>query len=200
MIAYVGQTRSRKLIATLSAAGIGECVCPEEVPPKRTPWFLDNGAFRDWKAGRPWNSTRFESALADPGPVPPLWVVAPDIVAGGLASLERSRSWLGRLPFPAFLAVQDGMEAGKVDPEGFSGIFVGGTLPWKMATGASWVVAAHKAGLPCHVGRVGTASRVRWAKEIGVDSIDSCLPLWSRGNLRSFLSALEGDGQRRLFS
>lgn len=53
-------------------------------------------------------------------------------------------------------------------------------------------VAKHRRGLPCHVGRVGTARRIAWAKRIGADSIDSCLPLWSRENLDSFLRALDG--------
>lgn len=73
---------------------------------------------------------------------------------------------------------------------GFSGIFVGGSLPWKLETGAQWVREAHARHLPCHIGRVGTAKRVRWAKASGADSIDSCLPLWSEENLIAFLRAL----------
>jgi len=75
--------------------------------------------------------------------------------------------------------------------DGFAGVFVGGTLEWKLDTGAAWVQFAHKQGLPCHVGRVGTAKRVRWAIDIGADSIDSCLPLWSSENLGQFLGALD---------
>jgi len=91
-----------------------------------------------------------------------------------------------------YLAVQDGMAAADVRAAiaGFGGIFVGGTLSWKLQTGASWVRLAHELGLPCHVGRVGTARRVRWARRIGADSIDSCLPLWSKEQLAGFVSAL----------
>lgn len=49
---------------------------------------------------------------------------------------------------------------------------------------------ANEAGLPCHIGRVGTAKRVRWAIEVGADSIDSSLPLFAARNLEPFLRAL----------
>jgi len=44
---------------------------------------------------------------------------------------------------------------------------------------------------PVHIGRVGTAKRVRWARRIGASSIDSALPLWSADKLRTFVAALE---------
>jgi hypothetical protein len=46
---------------------------------------------------------------------------------------------------------------------------------------------------------VGTPDRVRWARRIGADSIDSALPLWSSDNLARFLRALEPEPQRELF-
>jgi hypothetical protein len=198
---YVGQTRSRRLIAELSALGIGECTSRGEHPPRRIPWFADNGAFGDWKAGRSFDIAAFESDLPrirEAG-APPDFIVCPDIVAGGLDSLAFSLAWLPRLRFacpglPVYLAVQDGMEEGDV-PDGFHGIFVGGSLPWKLATGARWVREAHRRGLPCHVGRVGNARRVAWAIRIGADSIDSSLPLWSQQKMRSFLAALDGRQQ-----
>lgn len=183
----MGQTRSSALIRRLEEEGLGECVCPEEWPPRRRPFFLDNGAFRAWRAGRPFDEVAFTRTLALAAGAD--FVVAPDVVAGGAASLDLSRSWLHRLDGRVYLAVQDGMDPG-VDLAGFDGVFVGGTLPWKLARGAEWVEAAHRAGRPCHIGRVGTPRRVAWARAIGADSIDSCLPLWSSGQLESFLAAL----------
>lgn len=55
----------------------------------------------------------------------------------------------------------------------------------------AWVRFAHARGMPVHIGRVGTARRVRWARRIGADSIDSCVPLWSRENLDVFAAALD---------
>ncbi len=50
MKAYCGQTRSRELIAALAKEGIGECTVRGELPPRRRPWFYDNGCYRDWVA------------------------------------------------------------------------------------------------------------------------------------------------------
>ena len=100
---------------------------------------------------------------------------------------------------PKAKALQDGWTAEVVRvcsidprPEGqFDGIFVGGSLPWKLATGAQWVTFAHERAMPCHVGRVGTPKHVAWARRIGADSIDSCTPLWAEANLERFVRALE---------
>lgn len=197
--AYVGQTRSYKLIEWLRTEGIGECCQPREFPPKRLPWMFDNGAFAAWKAHEPFDAAAWLYALRSiPDGVgqPPDFAVAPDIVAGGLDSLAMSTAWLEQLQLariPAYLAVQDGMDHESVTralKRGFAGVFVGGTLNWKLDTGYAWVALAHRLGLPCHIGRVGTAQRVEWAAEIGADSIDSCLPLWSAENMAKFVSAL----------
>jgi len=83
--AYVGQTRSTKLARKLLELGIGECCNRGELPPVRTPWFLDNGAFADWKAERAWDEDAWRRDLkrAAAHAFPPDWVVCPDIVAGG---------------------------------------------------------------------------------------------------------------------
>lgn len=196
MKVYVGQARGSKLIARLSELGFGEMTTRTEIPPRRTPWAFDNGAFGDWKAGEPFNETAFRVALDKlPGvPQAPDFLVVPDKVAAGLESLDFSLSWVDRLRHyaPPYLAVQDGMGRHQVEEALplFAGIFVGGTLAWKVATGKQWVEVAHQVGKRCHVGRVGTFRRVRWALRIGADSIDSCLPLWSEGNLQKFLAGL----------
>lgn len=201
MIAYCGQTRSATLIAELDALGIGECTQRGEIPPRRAArWFHDNKAFADWRNNRPFNIVRWERdqwRIRD-RKLRPDFVVVPDIVAGGESSLEWSAMWR---PFvapgiPAYLVVQDGLTCERVaawldaQPDPYHGIFVGGTLPWKLATGAAWVAFAHGRGMKCHIGRVGPAHRVRWAREIGADSIDSSLPLRDRGKMQAFLGAL----------
>lgn len=193
---YVGQTRSAKLIAELSGYGFGEMACRGELPPRRAPWAFDNGAFGDWKAGRPFDGERFwqDVEVLERVDAPPDFLVCPDIVAGGVDSLAFSLTWRDHLAgiCPLYLAVQDGMAEEDVAPHAkkFAGIFVGGTLPWKIRAARDWVRFAHARGLRVHIGRVGTERRVAWARRIGADSIDSCLPLWSTGNLRSFLRGL----------
>lgn len=199
----MGQTRGRKLLAELERRGWGEMTQPGEYPPRRLPWAMDNGAFGAWKAGLPFDAPAFRAALYRATLfTPPEFVVCPDLVAGGVESLRFSMDWRPEMPreWRSFLAVQDGMEDEHVEPvlRHFAGVFVGGTLRWKVRTGAAWVRLAHKHGRPCHVGRVGTGRRVRWARRIGADSIDSCLPLFAARNMDRFVRALE-DGQGELW-
>jgi hypothetical protein len=199
VIAYTGQTRSRSLVSALAERGIGECVVRGELPARREPFFHDNGAFRDWRAGRPFGCNRWARDMRslDYTGIVPDFVVVPDIVAGGVESLAFSEFWRDVVPerFPAYLAVQDGMTAADVEPHlaRYDGIFVGGSLGWKLATSAEWVRLAHARGLRCHVGRVGVPARVRWARALGVDSIDSSYPLRNAEVLAAFLAALDED-------
>jgi hypothetical protein len=202
---YIGQTRGANWIARLEALGFGEMTCRGELPPRRRPFAFDNGAFKDWTAGKPFNVDRYERDLEALWRVDgtPDFLTPPDIVAGGLRSLEFSLDWMPRLRKygPLYLVVQDGMEFSDVEPVlgDFAGIFVGGSLAWKLRTSENWVLLAHALGKKCHIGRVGTELRVRWARRIGADSIDSCLPLWSDANLRRFLRGFEPTRSRDFF-
>lgn len=207
MIGYVGQTKSRALIAELRALGIGEATQPDEWPPRRTPYFQDNAAFKLWRAGKPFDERGFMDMLARmyrEGPRPD-FVVIPDKVASP-ESLEYSMRWVPWLRGCAPLAfvAQDGMTESEVtdalslSPE-VAVLFVGGTLEWKLATSAAWVKLAHRLGRRCHIGRVGTKPRVQWARAIGADSVDSCTPLFSRDNMRLWLEGLLGPYQLGLW-
>lgn len=209
MRAYVGQTRSRKLIADLASRGIGECFTrgTSYWPPRRTPWFYDNGAFSDWHAGRPFDAAAFESDLdriREASGYQPDFIVCPDVVAGGRESLAFSLSWLpslrSRCPGQRlYLAVQNGLEPDDVPPATFQGVFVGGTRDWKLDNAQRWIAWAHARALPCHIGRIGTGQRVLWARLIGADSFDSSLPLWGANNLRIFYECLFGAGPMRRY-
>lgn len=215
MRAYVGQTRSATLLRDLERWGIGECTVRGELPARRAPFFHDNGAYRDWSAaGCPVGEAALDTVgrfgfarwmrdmrwMSYRG-ITPDFVVTPDIVAAGRASLDFSGQWRTEIPpeMPAYLAVQNGMEevdvAAHLDDLAvagapYAGLFVGGDLPWKLATSGAWVAFAHGRGLRCHVGRVGTPDRVAWARAIGADSIDSSLPLIHRTHLAAFVAAL----------
>lgn len=192
---YFGQARGSKLIGELANLGIGECTQPKEYPPRRHPWFLDNGAFAAWKNGDVFDADTF-MRVVEQATVRrfgrPDFIVVPDIVAGGSESARFSRMWVHRLVgcAPLYVALQDGMT--QVDMDAFielpvDGFFVGGTLEWKLANGGALCDWAHSLGYPVHVGRVGTGKRVRWAILAGADSVDSCVPLFSSGNLASFV-------------
>ena len=197
---YLGQTRSRALIADLAALGFGECVSRDDyLPPRRQPWFLDNGAFGDWLSGRDFDDEAFISKFTSPhvDTTPPDFVVCPDRVATGRESLAFSLHWRDRCeslrPGRRFyLAVQDGMtEADVADAIApFAGVFIGGSPRWKTAKAPTWTRFAHERGLPVHVGRCGTANKALWCFRLGVDSFDSSQPLWGDGPKLRFLRGL----------
>ncbi len=142
-------------------------------------YAIDNGAFSAWKHGVKLDFATFNKLLerSKTAPYPPDFVVCPDKVAGGRDSLEYSFRALADLPrgFRYYLAVQDGMTVGDVERHlpSFAGLFVGGTMTWKLRTADKWVALAHSWGKLCHIGRVGPMGRILWAARIGADSIDS---------------------------
>jgi len=209
MQAYVGQTRSKKLIKALAHAGIGECTCPDEFPPRRFPWFLDNGAYKMHSAGGPIEWTAFTDALRHLKYWPqPEFIVVPDIVAGGWESLKLSLHWrhiladtsglasreyFGTDGVNLYLAVQDGMDPFLMQSaiSLFNGLFVGGTREWKWRTLSDWCAVGRETSVPVHVGRCGTLRGVAEAKMYNVDSIDSSFPLWEMSRLENFIAAVK---------
>lgn len=204
MKVYVGQTRGGHMLAAVDALGFGEMCQPSEYPPRRTAhgWAQDNGVYVAWKHGRIFDADayachleRVEKDVRERRVPAPDFLVVPDVVADGVASFRRSEAWANRCAdtgWPCLFVVQDGMgleQVARVLPR-VSGLFVGGSSQWKWATGAAWVRLAEEYRRPCHVGRVGTGRRVRWAREIGAASWDSTIPLWSRDNLRRFVAAM----------
>lgn len=105
------------------------------------------------------------------------WVVPPDIVAGGAASLDlslRCMGWVLKHSRRALLAVQDGMEVEHVRPYlgPDVGVFVGGGTQWKLDTMASWAQLARERGAWCHIARVNTVRRIRQCAIAGATSFD----------------------------
>ncbi len=197
MKVYLGQTRAGELIKKLNGMGFMEMTQPKELPSRRFPFALDNYAYACFKNNRPWSAEDFKRGVEKcwVRKEIPDFVVCPDIVMGGVASLEFSLSWAPYLNgfAPRYLAVQDGMCFEDVTPhlKDFDGLFVGGSVPWKMDSGFWWTALAHAVGKPCHVGRISGREKVRLVKSWGTDSIDSCVPLWSDDNLRAVVSGLE---------
>lgn len=218
MRAYVGQTRAAELVRELTELGIGECVVRGQLPARRPIYFYDNGAFVDFMHKRPFGIGQFMAdmrALRAGGKghrrtgrmIPlakPQFIVLPDIVAQGPESLAESESWVAACEgiAPLYLAVQNGMREADVEKAlrpSIRGLFVGGDLTWKFETAPHWTAMAHAKGLAVHVGRVGTVARVEWARRIGVDSIDSSFPLWTRDRMTEFVAALGVEHQPALW-
>lgn len=183
--------------------------------PKRSPirYAVDNGAYYCWTRKMQWDEEKFRKMLdrVEAFDRCPDFGVAPDIVAGGLKSLDFSMSWVGRLPagYPWYLAVQDGMTEADVAPAlpHFGGIFVGGTSEWKMSSLPIWARAAKEHGKKLHVGRVNSLSRAFTVAQVfRADSFDGTNwnRLWDnvkkpgRVNLDSAQGALDLYGIHRL--
>jgi len=136
---------------------------------------LDNGAWTYHQQGVPFDAAAFERTVALVGRDAD-WIVVPDIVMGGLESLEMSKSWLPRLPRDQLLLVpvQDDMTEDHVGPllSAKVGIFVGGSTEFKESTMSYWAALARKHGTYCHAGRVNTARRIRICAAAGVNSFD----------------------------
>ena len=208
MLVLVGETGDKHYLTALQKLGWGRMFIsktPKPCPGER--WGFDNGAYRDWLAGGAFDGDRFLRRLERAYRAgTPYLAVTPDIVAGGLRSLEFSLRWLERLPegWPWFLAVQDGMRTSDIEPviHLFAGIFMGGTDAFK-ATAPHWADLAHRCGKKFHYGRVGTYRKLRHAFESGADSIDSALPIWKRERFAQFVwwwKKLSSNEQLRLWS
>ena len=155
------------------------------------PWGFDNGAFEAWKKGETFREDKFLRRLDVALKVPsdPIVACCPDIVAGGLRSLEFSVWWLERLPmgWPWYLAVQDGMTHDDVLGVAhlFAGIFLGGTDKFKL-TAYGWSRLAHFADKKFHYGRAGTLRKLAHAHAVEADSVDSNFPLWTQERMTMF--------------
>lgn len=213
VILYVGQTRGAKTMKACDVAGIRELTQRTSMPPRRTPWALDNGCYEDSSKGRPFNSEQFKRACQwaqdsfEKGTFPlPDFVVLPDIVRGGLESLVFSRDWYrahaANYPdLPWYFVVQDRMTPANIDLSWgrFAGIFIGGSLPWKFRTGETWVKWAHQQGIRCHIGRATEKKRIWWARRIGADSIDGNGPLFTDKDLQDTIRFLNDPMPPELF-
>ncbi len=156
--------------------------------PSPLPYGLDNGAWGCHTKGLPFDVAGFERVLQDHGSNAD-WIVLPDIVGGGLKSLEMSESWLPRLePIgrPMLLPVQDGMVADDVRSmvSGRVGLFLGGSTEWKLKTMSMWGELAREAGCYFHVARVNSVKRIRLCQNAGADSFDGSSPTRFRKTLR----------------
>lgn len=178
MMAYASRTGTWRNLAALRAAGWGLIVSATGA--HRTEGFsrygIDNGAWTAHQQGAPWDEAAFRALVGALGAGAD-FIVAPDIVAGGLTSLRLTERWLPRLDGIGrwrLVAVQDGMAADDVRPllgHGV-GIFVGGSTPWKLATVRAWGRLAAETGAYLHVGRVNTARRIALCASAGADSFD----------------------------
>ncbi len=179
MISYASHTGTRRNLAALRGAGWRLMITPytRGRSTHGFPYALDNGAWADFTAGRDFNDNGFRDLVDRMGREAD-WVVAPDVVEGGVASLRLSLTWLAQLLTRSRLVlipVQDGMEPKDMEHvvlAGHIGVFLGGSTAWKEATMRQWGEFCAEKGCYYHVGRVNSIRRMALAHQAGADSVD----------------------------
>lgn len=181
MFCYASRTGTKRNLDALRRHGWGLLVSRAGV--WRTEGFDriagDNGAWTDFQAGRAFDENAYERFLdwLSAQSITADWLVLPDIVAGGLASLELSCRFLNRCLSVAplvLIAVQNGMTPTDVAPlvSLNVGVFLGGTTEWKLATMREWGEFCSDRGAHYHVARVNSIARMSLAASCGADSVD----------------------------
>ena len=178
MLAYASNTGTRQNLEAMRAAGWRILLTPDRPrPPERFNFGIDNGAWGHRNDAVPDDFSGFADLVERYGCAAD-FVVLPDIVAGGMASMALSVSWIPRLRAlkNLLMPVQDGMnalEVGKILREHRNvGLFLGGTTEFKLKEIYGWGMVANAWQRWYHVGRVNTARRIRLCHEAGATSFD----------------------------
>ena len=183
LIGYASRTGTRRNLIELEKRGWRLLLTPQqrfrfELPRwtsgKLASYMLDNGAWSCHTKSISWDIDAFIKCLDVYGEAAD-WVILPDIVGGGIESLDLSLSWIGRLQgLNLLLPVQDGMTIDLIRanlPPGV-GLFVGGSTRWKWSTVDSWSALGIELGAWVHVARVNSARAIHRCHEIGAKSFD----------------------------
>jgi hypothetical protein len=101
----------------------------------------------------------------------------PDVVGDSEGTLESFKIWYPVIhkyySVPLAYVLQDGTNENDIPWDSIAAMFIGGTTEWKLGDAAAKVVRkANAKNKWVHMGRVNTFKRVKYAYEIGCNSID----------------------------
>ncbi len=141
------------------------------------PWAVDNSAFSNP------DDAKFERILFDVWETmrwnPPDWVAVPDFVGDHWKTLELFLAWtahweyeFGRVEWPLAFVLQNGATSDSVPWDEIAAVFVGGDDDFKLRGSVDLIAEAKERKKIVHVGRVNSLKRLRWAHDIGADSVD----------------------------
>ncbi len=181
MIIYHGVPTPKKMKKIRKAAPEykhGACWLPDKMAKHDWEYILDNGCYSAWNKNKTWEPDGFLKSIGKIEDMPrkPYFIVAPDIVGKGRASLTLSitfKRMVERDDF--FLPIQKGMDEDMVKPyiDEFKGLFIGGLVYWSKSEVQDWVEFAHDNDLLIHIGRTSNLQLLKWAERIGSDSVDT---------------------------
>lgn len=170
MLLVSGATRTTARFA--SDTRLGTLLVPGNGnKPAGKPWACDNGAFSGFR------EKAFLKILGKVRGAPGcLWVAAPDVVGDAAATLERFEKWepvIREHGLPVAFVAQNGITAETTPWERLDCLFLGGDDAFKLGADVRELVAeAKRRGKLVHMGRVNSVKRLRYAFEIGCDSVD----------------------------
>ena len=152
-----------------------------------TSMCLDNAAYSNFC---PDAYSRMLDKWAD-APIPVEWVTIPDVVGNAALTNTLFDKWQDRIfAFPRAYVAQDGAEDLELPWDDFKCLFIGGTTGWKLSQSAESVVKEGKRrGKVIHMGRVNSQKRMRYAFQLGCESVDGTG--YSKYNKKELRKALE---------
>jgi len=141
------------------------------------PWACDNSAFSNPDNDKFWRLS-IKSWAMDRH-YPPLWVAVPDVVGNHRTTLASFGWWrthwleeIGRIPFPLAFVLQNGCTVDEVPWDDIAAVFVGGDNEFKLRQSADLIGEAKDRCKLVHIGRVNTHRRLRYAYDLGADTVD----------------------------
>ena len=185
MMIYISIGGGKKINACVKNHDLGWCLAPDNINnPKSQRYFLDNGKFHAEIHEKIWAVNPFKVLM---GKYPDYdFVVLPDkpqinpvrdrILGRKLAllSIQESLKYIDEIPGPVYFAVQDWMMQSDIIPlmDRIDGLFVAGSLEWKIKTAFDWSNLAHAFNKKCHGARMNPYELLRYAHYSGLDSVD----------------------------
>ena len=140
--------------------------CFERLASYDMPIACDNSAFIDFSAKR-------YITLINRVSVPILWITLPDVVGCATETNRLWQYWREQVFLPRAYVGQDGIEDLEIPFEDITCLFIGGSTKWKLSESAADVAReSKKHGKLVHMGRVNSDKRLRYAYELGCDSVD----------------------------
>ena len=155
------------------------------------PIALDNSAYKNFCPKR--FTSMLDRARVSEANVS--WVAVPDAVADAEQTNRLFAEWHPQMQdLPLAYVAQDGSEDAVIPFSEVCCIFIGGTTDWKLSASAVSVIQeAQRLGKIVHMGRVSTHKRLRYAFQVGIDSVDSsAFNIYTNKELAKALHLLDG--------
>lgn len=168
---YLTPASGQEVREAIADGSFGQIVTPKSGDKivEGATWALDNGCFSER-----WSESRWKKNIGRYKDVPNcLFAVIPDVVANAAATDELWYKWstfVKEYGYKPAYFLQNGCTH---IPDDAEAIFTGGDTDWKLGSEArEWLSEAQKRELWCHMGRVNSLKRLRYAYDLGYDSVD----------------------------